>query len=105
MKKLIILISLTYTLNATAGDLDDGIIADTPINDDIKLDTNVEFIVRKAKSAAAQYKDGKNPGNKVFVNDGCGGTGNQNFGAGSNLKGATIVNLSDNKGADTVCKK
>jgi len=105
MKKILILIPLTFVLNANAGDLDDGIKADTPINDDIKLDKNVQFIIRKAKTAATQTANGKNPGNNVIVNKECGGAGNQNFGAGSNLRGATIVNLSDNKGANAVCTK
>ena len=80
-----------------AGDLDDGIALDTPINDDLQLGINVEFIKRNAKAKAKRGASKKNSG--------CHGAGNQTFGAGANLKGATIVNLSNNKGASTVCIK
>ncbi len=80
-----------------AGDLDDGIALDTPINDDLRLDINVDFIKRNAKAKAKR--------GAANNSNGCEGTGNQSFGAGSNLKGATIVNLSDNKGSSTVCIK
>lgn len=105
MKKIITLVLLLYLFNVNAGDLDDGIKADTPINDDINIDKNIPFIIRKAKTAATLSRNGKNLSNNVIVNKECSGTGNQNFGAGSNLRGATIVNLSDNQGISSVCKK
>ncbi|GEM_PF-2360067 len=96
---------LTLSMNLSAGDLDDGITADELNKDDLDLDVNIQYIKRRAKAAAESAKSGKKQpaGGKVIVNTACGGTGNQTFGAGTNLKGATIVNLSNNKGSTTVC--
>ena len=102
MKYLILFILLSISFCVIAGDLDDGIQADEAINDDLRLDTNIQFITQRAKSAQQSAKDGKKTSGKIIVNDPC-GTGNQNFGAGANLKGATIVNLSNNKGTTVVC--
>jgi hypothetical protein len=77
-----------------ADDLDDGIALDTPINDDLQLDINVDFIKRNAKAKARRGAASRS---------GCQGAGNQTFGPGANLKGATIVNLSNNQGSSTVC--
>ena len=90
-------------VSIVAGDLDDGIKIDEPINDDIDLDINIQYIKRRAKAAAEATKNGDDVSKKIIVNKGCSGTGNQNFGAGANLKGTTIVNLSENKGTSTVC--
>ena len=79
-----------------AGDLDDGLGIDENISDDLQLNTNVEFIKRNAIAKAKR---------KSNQDSGCSGTGNQTFGPGANLKGATIVNLSNNKGASSVCIK
>ncbi len=103
MKYLIFIALLSVTVYVSADDLDDGIKLDEPLNDDINLDVNIQFIKRRAKAAAESVQNGGSAGGKVIVNTGCGGTGNQIFGAGSDLKGATIVNLSDNKGTSTVC--
>ena len=54
---------------------------------------------------AESVQNGNDVNNKIAVNTACGGTGNQSFGAGSNLTGATIVNLSDNRGSSAVCAK
>ncbi len=100
IKKISLAASLIVACSSTsgfAGDLDDGIALDTPINDDLQLGINVEFIKRNAKAKAKRGASNKNSG--------CHGAGNQTFGAGANLKGATIVNLSNNKGASTVCIK
>lgn len=77
-----------------AGDLDDGIGIDEDINDNIQLSPNIDFIKRNALAKARRNTD---------KNSGCGGTGNQTFGPGADLRNATIVNLSDNKGANSVC--
>ena len=82
-----------------ADDLNDGIGIDEPINDDLQISPNIDFIKRNAIAKARRAtKGGKS-------NSGCSGTGNQSFGPGANLKGATIVNLSNNKGATSVCIK
>jgi len=103
MKYLIFIALLSVTVYVSADDLDDGIKLDEPLNDDINLDVNIQFIKRRAKAAAESVQNGGSAGGKIQVNTACGGTGNQTFGAGSNLQGATIVNLSDNKGSSTVC--
>lgn len=77
-----------------AGDLDDGIGVDEDVNDNIQLNPNIDFIKRNALAKARRG---------TANNSGCGGTGNQVFGPGANLTNATIVNLSDNKGANSVC--
>ncbi|WP_341326995.1 hypothetical protein [Methylotuvimicrobium sp. KM2] len=77
-----------------ANDLDDGIGIDEPINDNIQLNPNIDFIKRNALAKARRNTD---------QNSGCGGTGNQTFGPGANLQNATIVNLSDNRRANSVC--
>lgn len=84
---------------AVASDVDDGIEIDSGINDDLKLDNNNRYIVTKAKTRARAYRKGKGGKNKVIAAD---GTGNISIGAGTDLKGATIVNLSDNKGSSVV---
>ncbi|MGR9114821.1 MAG: hypothetical protein ACU85E_03585 [Gammaproteobacteria bacterium] len=78
-----------------ADDLNDGIGIDEPINDNLQLNSNIDFIKRNAIAKARRGANGSNSG--------CSGTGNQSFGPGANLQGATIVNLSDNKGATSVC--
>lgn len=102
---LCLILFFSISLPLSAGDLDDGIKLDDPIKDDLDLDVNVQYIKRRAKAAAQMAESGKASSGRVIVNDPCSGTGNQTFGAGSNLKGATIVNLSNNKGATTVCDK
>ena len=90
----LILISIV-TSPLYAGDLDDGMGIDEDINDNLQLNTNIDFIKRNALAKSKRNKG----------DSGCGGAGNQTFGPGANLKGATIVNLSDNKGASSVCIK
>lgn len=80
-----------------ADDLNDGIGIDEEINDNLQLNSNIDFIKRNAIAKARRAtKGGKGT-------SGCSGTGNQSFGPGTDLKGATIVNLSNNKGATSVC--
>jgi hypothetical protein len=76
-----------------ASDFDDDIELDEPIDDSIKLKPNIQFIKRNALAKA----------NRAKKNNGCTGTGNLTFETGANLKGATIVNLSNNKGTSAVC--
>lgn len=96
-KTLLILLCL-FGGSVNADDLNDGIAIDEPINDDLQLNTNVEFIKRNALAKANRaIKNG------TSTSDGCGGAGNQTFGPGANLRGATIINLSNNKGAQSVC--
>lgn len=91
---LLLLTGLNYS--AIAGDLDDGIKSDDPINDDLKLDNSNEFIMTKAKTKARKARnDGKDSGDVITAD----GTGNIAIGAGTDLKGATIINMSDNEGA------
>ena len=103
MKYNILMAFLLMSFSVVADDLDDGIKFDEPINDDINLDVNIQYIIRRAKTAAETVQNGNGVNKKINVNTACGGTGNQTFGVGSNLNGATIVNLSENKGSSTVC--
>ncbi|MGR9052070.1 MAG: hypothetical protein ACU84J_05425 [Gammaproteobacteria bacterium] len=90
---------LLAAASVNAGDLDDGIGIDEEINDNMQLNSNIDFIKRNALAKAKRKtKNGQS-------DDGCGGTGNQSFGPGANLRNATIVNLSNNKGASSVCIK
>jgi len=84
--------------SATASDLDDGMGIDKPIDDSIKPSQNINYIITKAKSKAKTSMTGS--GARVVK----AGMGNINIGAGSNLKGATIINLSKNKGNNVVSK-
>lgn len=77
-----------------AGDLDDGIGSDEKIDDSLQSEPNLKFIVTHAKAKARQ----SNSENTIGEN----GTGNITIGAGSDLKGATIINLSDNEDAAVV---
>lgn len=77
-----------------AGDLDDGIGIDEKIDDSLQSGPNLTFIVNHAKSKARQ----SNSENTIREN----GAGNITIGAGSDLKGATIINLSDNEDAAVV---
>jgi hypothetical protein len=77
-----------------ADDLNDGIAIDEPVDDGLQMQKNSNFIERNAMAKALR-------GDKKTIVD-C-GTGNQVFGPGANLKGATIVNLSNNKNSTSVC--
>ncbi len=105
MKLLIGIVCLLLSSFVVADDLDDGIKLDDPINDDLKLEINQQYIMRRAKAAAEATANGEETSDKVIVSDSCGGTGNQVFGAGTNLQGAVIVNLSDNRGSNSACVK
>lgn len=79
---------------AHAGDLDDGIGIDEKLDDSLQSEPNLVFIVNHAKAKARQ----SNNEDTITEN----GAGNINIGAGSDLKGATIINLSDNEDAAVV---
>jgi len=100
VKKLVFCLVLSIiflcTNSSQAGDLDDGIELDHHENDDLQLGTNVQFITQNAI---------KKLNNGTAVTNGCNGTGNINVAPGTNLKGATIVNMSNNKNNTTVCGK
>ncbi len=95
---------LIASIQVFADDLDDGIPLDTPINDDLTLGKNINFIKRNAIGKARSRAKDKG-GNIDDIDESCEGTGNIKVGAGSNLKGATIVNLSNNKGTTSFCGK
>jgi len=86
------LLLLTTHVAVIADDLDDGIAIDTPLNDDLNPDLNIQFITAMARSKA------KSGSQRVITNDDQNnGLGNINIGANANLRGAIIVNLSENK--------
>ena len=97
LKKSYIYLFIFYLVSSPlyADDLDDGIGIDEAIDDKLQLEINIDYIKRSA-IAKARRAEAKG-------NSGCSGIGNQSFGPGANLKGATIVNLSDNKGTSSVC--
>jgi len=103
MKLIVFMVFFVSCQISFAGDLDDGIEIDEPINDDINLDINIQYIKRRAMAKTESIQGGEENQDKIIVNDSCGGTGNMNFGAGADLKGSTIVNMSDNRGSTTAC--
>lgn len=101
MFKQLTYISLIFFVTsgvAYADDFDGGIPLDNAgINDNLDMGLNIQYIKRNAIAKARRGAKG--------ASTNCGGAGNQTFGPGANLKGATIVNLSDNKGTSTACIK
>ena len=87
---------LLFITAVNANDLDDGIGIDTPVNDDLTLDKNIKFIIRKALSKA---DSGQENGTE---SESC-GSGNITIGAGSKVK--EVINVSTNKGTTAVCGK
>ena len=83
---------------AIANDLNDGIAIDEKIDDSLKKEFNSNFIVSKSKSRAkARLKRGDDS-KTILLEDGISnsGVGNIQIGAGADLQGATIINLSTN---------
>ena len=103
-KRSIILITLLLTTGIShASDLNDGIAIDDNIDDSLQRDFNTSFVVTKSTTRAiAREKKGKDS-NTVILKDGA-GVGNIDIGAGSNLKGATIINLSTNKNSTAIAE-
>tara|TARA_R110002073_G_scaffold327113_1_gene507527 strand:+ start:103 stop:411 length:309 start_codon:yes stop_codon:yes gene_type:complete len=100
-KQLIYILLLLFFITTSvvyADDFDGGIPIDSAgINDNLDLGINIQYIKRNAIAKARRGAKG--------ATTNCGGAGNQTFGPGADLKGATIVNLSDNKGTSAVCIK
>ncbi len=96
MIKYIPIILLIFATTVSAGDLDDGIGIDEPINDDLNLDKNVKFIIR---NALAKGGSGQTNG----TGSGTCGSGNITIGAGSKVK--EVINISTNTGTTAVCGK
>lgn len=97
---LVACLALTAALNinsATADDRDDGIGADPGIKDELQPSVNANFFMQKAQSGVDKNK----PLPEGVTND---GVGNINIGAGTDLKGATIVNISTNKNTQVISK-
>ena len=84
MRYLILFLMISSVSWAT--DFDDGIGYDEPDDDTIKIDRNIKYIVLKAKSKANRGKDDMEETVSSKL-------GNIEIGAGSNLKGATIINM------------
>lgn len=80
-----------------ADEFDGGIPIDIPVTDKLEKDINIQYIKRNALSKSKRGVDDGTTG--------CDGTGNQTFGPGANLQGATIVNMSDNRGTTSGCFK
>lgn len=74
---------------AHAADLDDGIPIDEPIHDQLRTQKNIPYIVLKAKMQARR----KGTSDSAEV-----GSGNIIVGPGTDLKGAVLINDSDNSG-------
>ena len=97
---LIACLAVAAALNSApsaADDRDDGIGADSPIKDELQPSTNSNFYMQKAQSRVDKDK----PLPEGVTND---GVGNINIGAGTDLKGATIVNISTNKNTQVISK-
>jgi hypothetical protein len=82
-----------------SNDFNDGIGIDEPITDNIDVDRNVNFIV--ADAVAKAKKESTN--GKIIINSGT-GLGNINIGAGTDLSGTTIINLSDNENGTVIAE-
>ena len=82
-----------------ATNYNDGINADGPIKDVIKEEINSEFISQRAVAASRTRKL------KILSTDeNSAGIGNIIIGPGANLKGAIIINKSNNNGAAAIAK-
>ena len=95
---VLVLFSCSIASLAIANDLDDGIAIDEKIDDSLKKEFNSNFIVSKSKSRAkARIKRGADS-KTILLEDGVAnsGVGNIQIGAGADLQGATIINLSTN---------
>jgi len=89
---------------AAGGDLDDGIAIDTPIDDSLKTEINVPFILMKAKAAELRAKKGLKSARPV-ITQGEQGQGNITFGIGSKIApGTTIINSSEIKNSNAISK-
>ena len=104
MKQLllgVVIVCGVALLPVWANDLDDGIPADEPIDDGVKVDTNFTFIVVDAETKARAKASGSSGKNVINSEN---GLGNINIGAGADLSGATIINLSNNEDSTVIAK-
>ncbi len=92
LKKIGLLLIISCSFSVFANDLDDGIGLDEPINDDLKIDTNVQFIKRKAL-AKSKGKSSNAGGMSCGIGSVC-------IQSGSDVKEINVV--SDNKGSTNV---
>ena len=98
---LILFVLLAMSTATLANDLDDGIPIDEALSDSLKKDFNASFVVTKSVTKAkAQANKGENS-KTIILKDGA-GVGNIDIGAGADLKGATIINLSTNKNTTAI---
>lgn len=93
MRYLMIGFLLINANNLWATDFGDGIAYEEGIDDTIRADHNIPFLVSKSKSKR------KDSDSEEQINS---GVGNIEFGIGSELKNVTIINLSDNEDAVAV---
>jgi hypothetical protein len=97
---LVLIVASVVSMSSLAeggDDLNDGIEIDEFIDDTVQTDISRSFIKLSAMSASG-IKGSKKivmGGNRQEPNN---GVGNINIEAGTNLRGATIINLSENKG-------
>lgn len=92
---------LVLTGTAMAGDLDDGIALDEPINDDIELGINVSYIISKAKASSLSDQQRS----IVDDDDGVVGQGNIIIKPGVRLPpGTIIINNSNINGATAISR-
>lgn len=97
-KKTIILIAICcQSTLCFATNYNDGINPDGPIQGKMTKDTNIKFIIQKA---TARSKSGNNK--VISSDDGNAGIGNVIVGPGTNLKGAIIINQSENVDAAVI---
>lgn len=91
-KKTIIMLAICgQSTLGFATNYNDGINPDGPIQGKMTKDTNIKFIIQKA---TARIKSGNNK--VISSDDGNAGIGNVIVGSGTNLKGAIIINQSNN---------
>lgn len=90
IQKLVVLFLLCiFVVPVLAGDLDDGIAIDEKIDDELTTERNLDFQVLHAKTKSNSVSETT-------------GVGNIDLGVGNDLRGATIINVSDNEDAVVV---
>jgi hypothetical protein len=90
--KMVLLSTMLTSFQGLADDLDDGIEMDTYIEDEIRIDINRSFIKQSAIGGSGTGIKGRRT--IVMGGNDASGAGNINIGAGTDLSGATIINLS-----------
>jgi hypothetical protein len=97
-KRILLLITFCcHAIPCFATNFNDGINPDGPIQSQIQTDVNIEYIIQKATARS------KNGNNKVLTTGrGNAGIGNIIVGPKTNLKGAIIINQSENVDAAVI---